>query len=85
MDLIYIDGDHSYQGVAKNLEQAARKIKEDGWIVCNNYAVYSPLEGVKYGVCRAVNEFCLNRGFEIRYLALHHWGYHNVALKKRST
>lgn len=85
LDLMYIDGDSSYQGAAKNLEQAARKIKEDGWIVCNNYAVYSPLEGVKYGVCRAVNEFCLNRGFEIRYLALHHWGYHNVALRKRST
>lgn len=82
-DFIYIDGDHSYTGVVRDLEQAALKIKSDGWIVCNDYTVFSPLEGIKYGVCRAVNEFCLRSGYEIIYLALHPWGYHDVALRKR--
>ena len=81
-DFIYIDGDHSYAGVVRDLEQAGRKIKDDGWIVCNDYTLYSPLEKSKYGVYRAVNEFCLRHNFEIRYLALHRWGYHDVALKK---
>jgi hypothetical protein len=83
LDFIYIDADHSYASVVRDLEQAALKIKEGGWIVCNDYTVYSPLEGALYGVCRAVNEFCLQRGYEIRYLGLHRWGYHDVALKKR--
>jgi len=83
-DFIYVDGDHSYEGVVKDLEQAARKIKHNGWIVCNDYTIYSSLENDKYGVYRAVNEFCLNQGFEIIYLGLHKWGYHDVALKRRS-
>lgn len=83
-DFIYIDGDHAYAGVKRDLEQAARKIKPDGWIVCNDYAIYSPLEQMKYGVYRAVNEFCLQHDFEIIYLALQKWGYHDVALRKRA-
>ena len=83
-DFIYIDGDHSYNGVVKDLEQSAWKIKDDGWIVCNDYTIYSPLEKIKYGICRAVNEFCLNHGFEIVFLGLHPWGYHDVALRKRT-
>jgi len=81
-DFIYVDGDHSYAGVTRDLEQAARKIKDDGWIVCNDYTVYSPLEKIKYGVYRAVNELCLRDNYEILYFALHPWGYHDVALKK---
>lgn len=82
-DFIYIDGDHAYAGVVRDLQQAVRKIKDDGWIVCNDYAIYSPLEQMKYGVYRAVNEFCLQHDFEIVYLALQKWGYHDVALRKR--
>ncbi len=83
-DFIYIDGDHAYEGVKRDLEQAAQKVKEDGWIVCNDYTLYSPLEQMKYGVYRAVNELCLEHDFEIVYLALHKWGYHDVALRKRA-
>lgn len=81
-DFIYIDGDHAYDGVVKDLAEAARKIKDDGWIVCNDYTVYSPLEQIQYGVYRAVNEFCWREGFEIVYLGLQHWSYHDVALRR---
>ena len=81
-DFIYIDGDHAYDGAVRDLEQAARKVKDDGWIVCNDYTIYSPLEKSKYGVYRAVNEFCLKHDFEIAYLGLHQWSYHDVALRK---
>ena len=82
-DFIYIDGDHTYDGVVRDLRAAAQKIKDDGWIVCNDYTLFSPLEGIKYGVYRAVNELCLHHGFEILYLGLEVWGYHDVAIKKR--
>jgi acetyltransferase-like isoleucine patch superfamily enzyme/SAM-dependent methyltransferase len=81
-DFIYIDGDHSYEGVSKDLAEASRKIKEGGWIVCNDYTIYSPVEQIKYGVYRAVNEFCWQQGFEIVYLGLHYWSYHDVALRR---
>lgn len=81
-DFIYVDGDHAYEGVAKDLVQAARKIKHDGWIVCNDYTTYSPIEKMTYGVHRAVNELCINEGFEIIYMGLHCWGYHDVALRR---
>ena len=83
-DFIYIDGDHAYEGVAKDLAMAARKIKENGWIVCNDYTVYSPVEQIQYGVYRAVNELCWREGFEILYLGLHYWSYHDVALRRMS-
>jgi organic radical activating enzyme len=81
-DMIYIDEEHSYDGMKKILAQAQLKIKQRGLILCNDYTIYSPLESVKYGVPRAVNEFCIEANFEIVALALHPWGYHDVALRR---
>ena len=81
-DLIHLQTDHSYVAAARALEQAGRKLKEDGCIICANYTAYSPLEGVKSGVARAVNEFCQSNGFEITFLALNTLGYHDVALRR---
>jgi len=82
-DFIYIDGDHSYEGIVKDLEQAVRKVKPEGWIVCNDCTLYSPIENMKYGVYRAVNELCLERNWEIVSMGLHRWGYDDVALRRR--
>jgi hypothetical protein len=81
-DLIHLHTDPSYSGAARALEQAGRKLKGDGCIICANYTAYSPLEGIKYGVARAVNEFCLRDGFEIICLALNSLGYQDAALRK---
>ena len=81
-DLIHLHSDPSYTATARALEQAGRKIKENGCILCANYTTYSPLEGIKYGVARAVNEFCHGEGFEIIYLALNSLGYQDAALRK---
>jgi SAM-dependent methyltransferase len=81
-DLICLRPDHSYVSAARALEHAGRKLKENGCIVCANYTTYAPLEGIKYGVARAVNEFCHAAGFEIAYLALHPHGHYEAALRK---
>ena len=83
-DFIYIDGDHSYEGCQRDLQQADLKIKDGGWIVCNDYTLFSPLENKQYGVYRAVNELCLLKNYEIIFLALHPWGYHDVVLRKKT-
>ncbi len=38
-DWIYIDGDHSYDGVKRDIAQAVLKIKLDGLLVFNDYNV----------------------------------------------
>ncbi len=82
-DLIYIHPRHSLEGAAADLALAARKMKSGGWILCGDYTAFSPLEGVKHGVYRAVNEFCHQNPFVIACLGLHALGYHTVALAKR--
>ena len=81
-DLIHLQTGPSYMAAARALEQAGRKVKDDGCIICANYTTYSPLEGIKYGVARAVNEFCHRGGFEIICLALNSLGYQDAALRK---
>src|SRR5258708_10554786 len=44
-DWIYIDGDHSFEGVSRDIREAKRLIRPDGILVFNYYTIYSPLEG----------------------------------------
>ena len=81
-DWIYIDADHSYEGVMRDIQQAVRVVKPDGLIVFNDYMQYSPLERLPYGVMKAVNELCLRSDYELVGLALHGMGYFDVALRK---
>jgi hypothetical protein len=83
--LISLRADHNHVSVARTLELAASKIKDDGWILCANYTSFAPREGLKSGVARAVNEFCHAHDFEIVLLALHPMGLQEVALRRRNS
>jgi hypothetical protein len=82
-DVIYLHPDESFARTARSLALASRKAKDDGYIICANYTAYSPLDGIKYGVSRAVNEFCHQGRFEIVFLALHPLGYNDVVIRRR--
>jgi hypothetical protein len=66
-DMLYIDGDHSYQGVKKDLEQAFKKVKVGGWIMGHDYEMNMKKAKTSYdfGVKRAVDEFCSEKGQSI--------------------
>ncbi len=66
-DMLYIDGDHSYQGVKKDLEQAFKKVKIGGWIMGHDYEMNMNKARTSYdfGVKRAVDEFCKEKGQSI--------------------
>jgi len=81
-DWIYIDANHYYAGVKRDIEQAKRKVKRDGLLVFNDYITFSHAEFVYYGVVRAVNELCLEDGWAFRYLALAPHMYCDVALTR---
>jgi hypothetical protein len=83
-DWLYIDGDHSYAGVKRDIAQAVRTVKRDGFLVFNDYTVWSPLEACNYGVLKAINELVNSGEWEFAYLALHPWGYHDAALRRRA-
>ena len=82
-DWIYIDADHAYEGVCKDIYQAYTKVKSDGMLIFNDYTNWSVCEIIPYGVARAVNEFCIANNWEIVFLALQSLGYHDIAIKKK--
>ena len=53
-DMIYVDADHSYQGVTNDLKIAYHKLKDGGFLMGHDYV------GSFYEVVTAVNDFCRN-------------------------
>jgi hypothetical protein len=58
-DWIYLDADHSYDSVKRDLEAFWPKIKEDGLLLGHDYMWHAL---VPFGVVTAVNEFVERHG-----------------------
>lgn len=81
-DWIYIDADHSYAGVKRDLEEAKRKVKRDGLLIFDDYVFFSPTELLPYGVVHAVHELCIDDGWAFRYFVLAGRGFCQVAVSR---
>ncbi len=81
-DWIYIDGDHSLEGVTRDIEACLPKIKPEGIICLNDYTFFGTADFAKYGVMEAVHKFCVEHDFEFVFLAIQGRGYHDVAIRK---
>lgn len=79
-DWLYIDGDHSYDGVLRDAKAALQKIRPGGTLIFNDYTPWSPGEAMAYGVMACVNELA-NQGLQMTGLALTSNGYFDVALR----
>ena len=53
LDWIYIDGDHTYDAVRRDLDLALAKVRPDGLIVCDDYGIAGWWNA---GVTRAVDQ-----------------------------
>lgn len=82
-DYIYIDADHSYEAVKKDLAESHRKIKPGGLIQLNDYTVYDPAHMQPYGVQKAANEFILEEGYEMIFYALNNLGFDDIVIRKK--
>jgi len=69
-DMIYIDGDHGFDGAKRDCEIARTKVKRGGWLGFNDYVHWSVGEMIPYGVVRAVNELCVSRNWRFGLMAM---------------
>ena len=81
ISVIYIDADHSYEGVKRDLALCKTKVKKGGWICGHDYLINGEKATriYKFGVRKAVDEFCKENGLYIKYLAMD--GYVSYAIQ----
>jgi hypothetical protein len=83
-DWFYIDGDHGYDGVVRDLAAADAALKPGGYFMCNDYTVWAPMEAQPYGVPRAINEFIMRRRYRIVGYAFHFAGMTTSSFRSRT-
>ena len=83
VDIFYVDAGHSYDELKQQLEVIRRKVKDDGYIIMNDYTIYDFYgDGTPYGVVQATHEFMVRDGWEMIFLALHPEMFCDVVLRK---
>ncbi|WP_181170182.1 FkbM family methyltransferase [Mesorhizobium sp. B2-4-16] len=79
-DIIYIDGDHTLEGVLRDAEVAARKLSRTGYLVFNDYIMADHASNAPYGIVQVVNWFCARLGWRVHYLALQRMMFCDICL-----
>jgi phospholipid N-methyltransferase len=82
LDWVYIDTDHTYKTTKEELEAAAKAVKPRGFICGHDYTSISYSGLRRYGVVEAVNEFCVQYGYEFIYLTSETTRHVSYALRK---
>jgi hypothetical protein len=83
-DVIYVDGDHTYDGVMRDAAVSARKLKSNGVLIFNDYIMFDHVLGVPYGIVPVVNDFCVNHGWQVLFFALQDQLFCDIALRRRT-
>ena len=83
-DLIYVDGDHSFEGVRDDAELGAKKLKETGVLVFNDYTMYDYLNNFPYGVIQVVNVMVVEQSWEVIGFALQRGMFCDIAITRRT-
>jgi SAM-dependent methyltransferase len=81
-DWMYIDAAHDYECVKKDLKEAIRVLKPNGYLVMNDYIMYDHFTKEEYGVVQATNEFMVEHNFEMLFFALHPEMFCDVMIRK---
>ena len=83
VDVFYIDGDHTYEAIRRDLAVAIRKIKPDGYLIINDYVMIDQLGAREpYGVIYATHEFMIEHQWAMLYFALQTNMFCDVVLRR---
>lgn len=80
-DWVYVDAGHDYDSAIGDARASAPKVKPGGYLVFNDFAHVDPELG-RYGVHRAVVDFCLEAGWPLAFFALDGAALYDVALRR---
>ncbi|TDR94127.1 class I SAM-dependent methyltransferase [Enterovirga rhinocerotis] len=64
-DWIYVDAMHDYDNVLADLRAFKAKVKQDGFILGHDFSNHDAARRYKFGVVKAVRQFCQEEGFQI--------------------
>ena len=81
-DLLYIDADHTYDGVARDAALATQKLKIDGVLVFNDYIMCDHVTYCEYGIVPVVNSLVVEDGWHVIGYALQHQLFCDIAIKR---
>merc|ERR1711937_1025669 len=70
LDLVFIDGDHSYDGIREDFGVWRPKLRIGGILAGHDYSLWFP------GVVRAVHEFALSTATRLNLGPDHMWWFH---------
>jgi hypothetical protein len=83
IDIVYIDADHSYEAIRRDLAAVLPKIKSDGYIIIDDYTLVDQLHATQpLGVMYATNEFMIEHHWAMQFLALQTNTYYQVVLRR---
>ena len=74
-DFVYIDADHTYESVLRDIRDWYPKVKKGGTLVGDDYRVLTvPWTNTKFGVIEAVNQFTKEMNLTFFQLPNYGWG-----------
>jgi hypothetical protein len=86
LDIVYVDADHTYESVKRELAIIRRKVRDDGYVILNDYIMNEAgFSNAAYGVIQATNEFMIAENWEMIYFAFQSYMFCDVVLRQAST
>jgi Methyltransferase domain len=83
VDVFYVDSDHGYPHVKKELGVIKKIMKQSSIIIMNDYIMEDWVTRTPYGVVQAANEFIIENDMEMLFFALSTGMYCDIAIRKR--
>lgn len=81
-DWVYIDTNHSYPTTFRELRICDKKTKITGLIAGHDFCTGNVIDPVPYGVIEACSKFCVDFGWNYKYLALEPNGHFSFCLER---
>jgi hypothetical protein len=83
VDIFYLDADHAYAAVQRDLAALLPKVRPDGYVILNDYILIDQLRAEQpYGVIYAAHQFMLEHGWAMQYFALQTNMFCDVVLRR---